>query len=148
MQGASRESLTSATERLDSILASPITEAGDVAERATQWVGRFMPSVAQRVESVLPVAGPLGVGDALFAVAAVLDGQASLRNALTDPARSADDKEALVRAVLGGKVPDQVVDLISGMARTRWSKSRRGICKRPPPKWPRPRRTSPSSTRS
>lgn len=124
MQGASRESLTAATERLDSILASPITEAGDVAERATHWVGRFMPSVAQHVESVLPVAGPLGVGDALFAVAAVLDGQPSLRNALTDPARSADDKEALVRAVLAGKVPDQVVDLISGMARTRWSKSR------------------------
>ena len=58
MQGASRESLSTATERLDGLLASPITEAGDVAERATHWVGRFMPSVAQRVESVLPVSGP------------------------------------------------------------------------------------------
>jgi F-type H+-transporting ATPase subunit delta len=83
-----------------------------------------MPSVAQRVESVLPVAGPLGIGDALFAVAALLDGQPSLRNALTDPARSGDDKAALVEALLGGKVPDQVVELVSGMARSRWSRSR------------------------
>lgn len=124
MQGASRESLSAATERLDILLASPITEAGDVAERAAQWVGRFMPSVAQRVESVLPVAGPLGMGDALFAVAGLLDGQPSLRGALTDPARSGDDKATLVQSLFGGKVPDQVVDLVSGMARSRWSKPR------------------------
>jgi F-type H+-transporting ATPase subunit delta len=124
MQGASRESLSAATERLDSLLASPITEAGDVAERATHWVGRFMPSVAQRVESVLPVAGPLGIGDALFAVSSLLDAQPSLRGALTDPARSGDDKQSLVQGLLGGKVPDQVVDLVSGMVRSRWSKPR------------------------
>lgn len=122
MQGASRESLSTATGRLDGLLASPITEAGDVAERATHWVGRFMPSVAQRVESVLPVAGPLGIGDALFAVAALLDGQPSLRSALTDPARSGDDKAALVRSLLAGKVPEQVVDLLAGMVQNRWSR--------------------------
>jgi F-type H+-transporting ATPase subunit delta len=124
MQGASRESLSTATERLDVLLASPITEAGDVAERATHWVGRFMPSVAQRVESVLPVAGPLGIGDALFAVAALLDGQPSLRSALTDPARSGDDKAALVRSLFAGKVPDQVVDLVASMVQNRWSRPR------------------------
>ncbi|MCZ3389481.1 MAG: F0F1 ATP synthase subunit delta [Actinomycetia bacterium] len=124
MQGASRESLSAATGRLDIFLASPITEAGDVAERARHWVGRFMPSVAQRVETVLPVAGPLGIGDALFAVAALLDAQPSLRGALTDPARSGDDKATLVHSLFGGKVPDQVVDLVSGMARSRWSKPR------------------------
>jgi F-type H+-transporting ATPase subunit delta len=124
MQGASRESSSAALERLDTLLASPVTEVGDVAERATHWVGRFMPSVAQRVESVLPVAGPLGVGDALFSVAALLDGQPSLRAALTDPARSGDDKAALVRSLLGGKMAEQVVDLMSGMVRTRWSSPR------------------------
>jgi F-type H+-transporting ATPase subunit delta len=124
MQGASRESLSTATERLDGLLASPITEAGDVAERATHWVGRFMPSVAQRVESVLPVAGPLGIGDALFAVAALLDGQPSLRSALTDPARSGDDKAALVRSLFAGKLPDQVVDLVASMVQNRWSRPR------------------------
>jgi F-type H+-transporting ATPase subunit delta len=124
MQGASRESLSAASERLDALLASPVTEAGDVAERATQWVGRFLPSVAQRVESVLPVAGPLGVGDALFSVAALLDEQPSLRAALTDPARSGEDKAALVRSLLGGKVAEQVVDLVSGMVRSRWSSPR------------------------
>lgn len=121
MQGASRESLSAASERLDTLLASPVTEAGDVAERATQWVGRFLPSLAQRVESVLPVAGPLGVGDALFAVAALLDDQPSLRAALTDPARSGDDKAELARTLLAGKVPEQVVDLVAGMVRSRWS---------------------------
>jgi F-type H+-transporting ATPase subunit delta len=124
MQGASRESVSAASERLDALLASPATEAGDVAERATQWVGRVLPSVAQRVESVLPVAGPLGVGDALFSVAALLDEQPSLRAALTDPARSGEDKAALVRSLLGGKVAEQVVDLVSGMVRSRWSSPR------------------------
>jgi F-type H+-transporting ATPase subunit delta len=124
MQGASRESLSSASERLDTLLASPATEAGDVAERATHWVGRFLPSLAQRVESVLPVAGPLGVGDALFAVAALLDEQASLRAALTDPARSGEDKADLAASLLRGKVAEQVVDLVSGMVRSRWSTPR------------------------
>lgn len=123
MQGASRESLSTATERLDTLLASPITEAGDIAQRATHWVGRFMPSAAERVESVLPVAGPLGIGDALFSVASLLDGQPSLRSACTDPARSGDDKAALVAGLFSGKVPDQVVDLLSGMVRSRWSKA-------------------------
>lgn len=124
MQGASRESLSVAAERLDTLLASPITEAGDVAERATLWVARFMPSVAQRVESVLPVAGPLGIGDALFSVAALLNGQPSLRSALTDPARSGTDKATLAQSLLQGKVPDQVVELISGMVGSRWSSPR------------------------
>ena len=124
MQGASRESLTAASERLDTLLASPVTEVGDVAERATHWVGRFMPSVAQRVESVLPVAGPLGIGDALFAVAGMLDAQPSLRAALTDPARTGDDKAELVQSILSGKVAEQVTDLLGGMVRARWSTSR------------------------
>jgi F-type H+-transporting ATPase subunit delta len=124
MQGASRESLSAAFERLDTLLASPVTDVGDVAERATHWVGRFMPSLAQRVESVLPVAGPLGVGDALFSVAALLDAQPSLRAAMTDPARSGDDKAALVQSLFGGKMADQVVDLLSGMVRARWSAPR------------------------
>ena len=124
MQGASRESLSAATERLDLLLASPATEVGEVAERATHWVGRFMPSLAERVESVLPVAGPLGVGDALFSVAALLDEQPSLRAALTDPARSGEDKAALVQSLLGGRTPEQVIDLLSGMVRSRWSSAR------------------------
>ena len=124
MQGASRESLSAAFERLDTLLASPVTDVGDVAERATHWVGRFMPSLAQRVEAVLPVAGPLGVGDALFSVAAMLHAQPSLRAALTDPARSGEDKAALVQSLLNGKVAEQVVDLLSGMVRARWSTPR------------------------
>ena len=124
MQGASRQSLSTASERLDVLLASSASDVGGVAERATDWVGRFMPSLAQRVESVLPVAGPLGVGDALFSVAALLDDQPSLRAALTDPARSGEDKAALVQSLFGGKAPEQVIDLLSGMVRSRWSSAR------------------------
>ena len=70
------------------------------------------------------MSGPLGIGDALFAVAALLDGQPSLRSALTDPARSGDDKATLVRSLFAGKVPDQVVDLVSTMVQNRWSRPR------------------------
>ena len=48
----------------------------------------------------------------------------SLRAALTDPARSGDDKAALVQSLLGGKVAEQVIDLLSGMVRARWSAPR------------------------
>jgi F-type H+-transporting ATPase subunit delta len=57
-------------------------------------------------------------------VAALLDGQPSLRSALTDPARSGDDKAALVRSLFAGKVPDQVVDLVASMVQNRWSRPR------------------------
>src|SRR4051794_37803345 len=121
MQGASRESLSAAQERLDTLLASPATEVGEFAERASQWVSRFLPSVAQPVGDVLPVSGPLTIGDSLLSVAAVLDGQPSLRAALTDPARSGETKAALIEALLSGKAPEQVVDLLAGMTRSRWS---------------------------
>jgi F-type H+-transporting ATPase subunit delta len=83
-----------------------------------------MPSLAQRVESVLPVAGPLSVGDALFSFAALLDAQPSLRAALTDPARSGDDKASLVHSLLSGKLAEQVIELLGGMVRDRWSAPR------------------------
>jgi F-type H+-transporting ATPase subunit delta len=121
MHGASRESLAAAQDRLDTLLASPATEVADFAERASHWVSRFLPSFAQRIETVLPVSGPLAIGDSLFAVASVLDEQPSVRAALTDPGRTGENKAALIEALLAGKVPEQVVDLLSGMARSRWS---------------------------
>lgn len=124
MQGASRESVTAAQERLDALLASPAAEVGDLAQRATAWVGRYLPAVAARLDAVLPVAGPLGIGDELFAIADLLDAQPSLRAALTDPARSGDDKAGLALALLTGKVSAPVVEFVAGTVRSRWSAPR------------------------
>jgi F-type H+-transporting ATPase subunit delta len=124
MQGASRESLVAAQERLDTLLSSPAAEVGELAERATQWVGRFLPTLAATVQTVLPVAGPLGIGDELFAVVDLLDGQPSLRASLTDPSRSGDDKARLIESLLSGKVTAPVVDFVSGTVRARWSSPR------------------------
>lgn len=98
MQGASRESLSAATERLDMLLSSLSTDSSDT-------------------ESV-------DIGGELFSVGALLDAQPSLRSALTDPSRSGDDKSELVQSLLGGKVAEQIVDLLGGMARSRWSAPR------------------------
>lgn len=61
------------------------------------------------------------LGEQLFAVVDVLDGSAALRRALTEPSRDGEAKARLVQAVLSGKVDAEVVDLLSGLVRERWS---------------------------
>jgi F-type H+-transporting ATPase subunit delta len=82
---------------------------------------------ADRLEAVLrqqPAAARAAVGDALFAVTALLDSGAGLRRALTDPAREGSDKAALITRLVDGQVPADVVDLVAGIARSRWSRAR------------------------
>jgi F-type H+-transporting ATPase subunit delta len=84
-------------------------------------------SSAQRVatgfEPVLRAAGAdaATLGAQLFAVVDALDSSGSLRRALSDPSRNADDKAALVQGLLRGKVDDRVVEVVSAFARGRWS---------------------------
>ena len=80
----------------------------------------------ERLETLLGTPGTdrAAVGDSLFAVSAMLDSSISLRRALTDPARSEADKAALVVRLLEGKVEGAVVDLVAGLARSRWARSR------------------------
>lgn len=61
------------------------------------------------------------LADELAAVTRLLDREVALRRALTDPSNSGERKAGLVRSVLGGKVGDTTVDLVSGMVRSRWS---------------------------
>lgn len=56
----------------------------------------------------------------LFAVVDALDGSGSLRRALTDPARDAGDKAALVSSLFG-RYDARVVSVVSDLARSRWS---------------------------
>jgi F-type H+-transporting ATPase subunit delta len=94
MQGTSRESLAGAQDRLEALVRQQ------------------------------PAAGRAAVGDALIAVTALLDSNAGLRRALTDPSREGSDKAALVSRLLDGQVPPEVVDLVAGLARSRWSRAR------------------------
>jgi len=94
MQGASRESLAAARGRLDTLLSTATGE------------------------------DPLVIGAQLFAVVDVLDVQAAVRAALTDPARSGDDKAQLATTLLQGKIDGAVLDLVGGVVRQRWSRPR------------------------
>jgi F-type H+-transporting ATPase subunit delta len=86
--------------------------------------GASRASLAEAVER-LSAAAPGGnagqLGDELFAVVGVLDKEPGLRRVLSDPSRSADAKAGLAEAVLGGKVSAAALDVVTGLARSRWS---------------------------
>jgi F-type H+-transporting ATPase subunit delta len=63
------------------------------------------------------------MGDELFAVARLLDSEHALRRALTDPARPAAAKAALIRSLLEGKVSEPTLDLLGNLVSARWSAS-------------------------
>src|SRR5690606_1382639 len=60
----------------------------------------------------------------LFAVLEVLDANAGLRRALTDPARDAAEKAGLLAQLLHGKVSADAEDTVAQLASTRWSSER------------------------
>lgn len=64
------------------------------------------------------------LGDELFGVVGLLDGEAALRRALTDPSRNGDDRADLVRGVLGTQVGASTLDLLVWAVRARWSAPR------------------------
>ena len=80
-------------------------------------------SVATDFEPVLRAAGAeaRALGAQMFAVVDALDSSGSLRRAITDPSRSAEDKAALVEVLLGGRVDERVADVVAALARSRWS---------------------------
>ena len=93
MNGASREALAAARERLDALTDNTSVDAAKLA-------------------------------DELAAVTALLDREVSLRRVLTDPAQAGEAKAELAERLLGGQVGGETVDLVSGMVRSRWSRSR------------------------
>ncbi|MFG7942369.1 F0F1 ATP synthase subunit delta [Streptomyces cacaoi] len=64
------------------------------------------------------------LADELAAVTTLLEREVSLRRVLTDPAQDGEAKAGLAQRVLGGQVTGEVVDLVSGMVRSRWSSPR------------------------
>ncbi|GAA2721805.1 MULTISPECIES: F0F1 ATP synthase subunit delta [Streptomyces] len=64
------------------------------------------------------------LAEELAAVTALLDREVSLRRVLTDPAQSGEAKAELARRLLAGQVGEECVELVGGMVRSRWSRSR------------------------
>jgi F-type H+-transporting ATPase subunit delta len=63
------------------------------------------------------------VGDELFSVLHLLDREHGLRRALADPARPADEKGAIVVALLHGKISEAAEALVAATVRARWASS-------------------------
>ncbi|WP_330332660.1 F0F1 ATP synthase subunit delta [Streptomyces sp. NBC_00536] len=93
MNGASREALAAARERLDALTDNTSVDAAKLAGE-------------------------------LAAVTALLDREVSLRRVITDPAQSGEAKAELAGRLLNGQVGGETLDLVSGMVRSRWSRSR------------------------
>lgn len=81
-------------------------------------------AAGERWEPVLRSSGEEArrYGEQLFAVADTLAGSASLRRALTDPSRDGESKARLVASLFRTRVAPEVVDLLGGLARSRWSR--------------------------
>ena len=61
------------------------------------------------------------VGDELFSVLNLLDREHSLRRALSDPSKPADEKGAIVVALLHGRVTPATEEIVAATARAHWA---------------------------
>jgi F-type H+-transporting ATPase subunit delta len=61
------------------------------------------------------------VGDELFSVLSLLDREHALRRALSDPSKPADEKGAIVIALLHGKVTPATEEIVAATVRARWA---------------------------
>ncbi|TLM85139.1 F0F1 ATP synthase subunit delta [Pseudarthrobacter sp. NamE5] len=75
------------------------------------------------LEAKLPTAS-LQLAKELFGILGMVDSSAGLRRALTDPSRNGDEKSALVRQLVGGKVSADAADIAGGLASSRWASAR------------------------
>ncbi len=144
MRGVSRTSFVSLRERLPEVLAesrrtrpargrsaSGATGTGQ-ADAATAAAGAAASGAT--AGAAAPGTGAAGaasgtaglaatVGDELFAVLGLLDHEHSLRRALSDPAKPADEKGAIAVALLHGRVTPATEELVAATVRSQWASS-------------------------
>ena len=77
----------------------------------------------EKLEAMLPGA-TLSLAEELFGILGLLDSDAGLLRALTDPARDAAAKAALVSKLVGGKVSTAAEQLVVSLVESRWRKPR------------------------
>lgn len=86
---------------------------------------RSLDQLERSTETVVAGGADAGqLASELFAVVSVLDATPTLRRVLTDPSSDDDAKEGLARKVLGGKVSDETLAVVSVGARLRWGSAR------------------------
>ncbi|HEY0126201.1 MAG TPA: F0F1 ATP synthase subunit delta [Blastococcus sp.] len=110
MEASSRESLVHARERLEQ-LSRP---ASGVLERAKDRL-TGQPTRAATGPELMSLA------DELFAVGRLLNGELSLRRALSDPAGRPEDRAALAQRLFASRLSGTALDLVQTVARLRWS---------------------------
>lgn len=64
------------------------------------------------------------LADDLFALAAAVDGNATLRRALTDPSRQGEGKRGLAGSIFGGRVSKDAASIVGDLAAQRWAGER------------------------
>jgi F-type H+-transporting ATPase subunit delta len=110
MDASSRQALRAVQERLTE-LTRP---ASGLLERARdRLTGQERAATDEEL---------VALADELFAVAHLLDGQVSLRRALSDPSGSPADRAGVARRLLSGRVSGATLDLVETAARQRWSR--------------------------
>lgn len=80
-----------------------------------------------KVEQVLAAhAGenPTHLAAELFAVVDVIDANGGFRRGLTDPSREATQRAGIARSVLGGKISENALAIVTAAAEARWSEER------------------------
>ncbi len=139
MRGVSRMSFAELRDQLREVLAEsgrstsppPGSASADTTGAAVPGPGRTAagrtapgsPAPA-RTGAAGPGTGPslaATVGDELFAVLNLLDTEPGLRRALADPSKPADEKGAIVVALLHGKVNPATEELAAATVRAQWA---------------------------
>ncbi|HZH21006.1 MAG TPA: F0F1 ATP synthase subunit delta [Geodermatophilus sp.] len=110
MDASSRGALAAVRERLDELTRPSSGLLEKARERLT---GHDRAASSEEL---------LALAEELFSVARLLDGQVSLRRALSDPSAPPADRAGVVRQLLSGRVSDTTLDLVEAAARQRWSR--------------------------
>ena len=110
MNASSRQALAAVRERL----AELTRPASGLLERTRERLtGQERAASSEEL---------VALADELFAVARLLDGQVSLRRALSDPSGTPADRAGVARRLLSGRVSQVTLDLVETAARQRWSR--------------------------
>ena len=86
--------------------------------------GSFIMAREQLTAALAGRADPAVMGEELFAVTHLLDREPGVRRALTDATSPTAARSGLARRLLDGRVSGPTLDLVSGMADSRWSSPR------------------------
>ena len=134
MRGVSRMSFAELRDRLPEVLAEasrstsprPGSASADTTAAAVSEPGRTGAggTGAARTGAAGPGTGTslaATVGDELFAVLHLLDSEPGLRRVLADPSKPADEKGAIVVALLHGKVTPAAEELAAATVRAQWA---------------------------